>query len=168
YIIVVELTSVSLSFLIQFCFFFFQAEDGIRDRNVTGVQTCALPILRRASAYELGPLTADDTVNLLAATADGSGIHFGDAAARRAATASFGFPYLVQLIGALAWRVTKDQVKEEVTQETIDAVLKEAIDTFGSQVHRPALRHVTDLQREFLRSMARLGGEEQSISEIAG
>src|SRR5699024_10624426 len=27
------------------CYFFFQAEDGIRDRNVTGVQTCALPIL---------------------------------------------------------------------------------------------------------------------------
>src|SRR5699024_11983662 len=26
------------------CFFIFQAEDGIRDRNVTGVQTCALPI----------------------------------------------------------------------------------------------------------------------------
>src|SRR5699024_11450849 len=25
-------------------YFFFQAEDGIRDRNVTGVQTCALPI----------------------------------------------------------------------------------------------------------------------------
>src|SRR5699024_11320879 len=24
--------------------FFFQAEDGIRDRNVTGIQTCALPI----------------------------------------------------------------------------------------------------------------------------
>src|SRR5437868_8876267 len=30
--------------LIWFEFFFFQAEDGIRDRNVTGVQTCALPI----------------------------------------------------------------------------------------------------------------------------
>ena len=26
-------------------FFFFQAEDGIRDDLVTGVQTCALPIL---------------------------------------------------------------------------------------------------------------------------
>src|SRR5438094_10592324 len=26
--------------------FFFQAEDGIRDRTVTGVQTCALPISR--------------------------------------------------------------------------------------------------------------------------
>src|SRR5207253_6283613 len=30
--------------------FFFQAEDGIRDGHVTGVQTCALPI----SALELG------------------------------------------------------------------------------------------------------------------
>src|SRR5699024_11287886 len=29
--------------------FFFQAEDGIRDRNVTGVQTCALPILAGVS-----------------------------------------------------------------------------------------------------------------------
>src|SRR5690606_40559632 len=27
-----------------FCLFFFQAEDGIRDFHVTGVQTCALPI----------------------------------------------------------------------------------------------------------------------------
>src|SRR5437867_7981212 len=29
--------------------FFFQAEDGIRDRTVTGVQTCALPILKDAN-----------------------------------------------------------------------------------------------------------------------
>src|SRR3712207_9012804 len=28
----------------MFLFFFFQAEDGIRDIGVTGVQTCALPI----------------------------------------------------------------------------------------------------------------------------
>src|SRR5205807_6849193 len=30
--------------LFFFCCFFFQAEDGIRDYKVTGVQTCALPI----------------------------------------------------------------------------------------------------------------------------
>src|SRR5437667_11872316 len=34
--------------LIVTFFFFFQAEDGIRDRDVTGVQTCALPISRHA------------------------------------------------------------------------------------------------------------------------
>src|SRR5205823_10433630 len=32
-------------FMFFFFFFFFQAEDGIRDKLVTGVQTCALPIL---------------------------------------------------------------------------------------------------------------------------
>src|SRR6266511_4739131 len=32
-------------------FFFFQAEDGIRDFHVTGVQTCALPILDKCGAY---------------------------------------------------------------------------------------------------------------------
>src|SRR5438105_10808122 len=31
-------------------FFFFQAEDGIRDPLVTGVQTCALPILAPSSS----------------------------------------------------------------------------------------------------------------------
>src|SRR5699024_11842578 len=37
--------SIRYSFLCSISFFFFfQAEDGIRDRNVTGVQTCALPI----------------------------------------------------------------------------------------------------------------------------
>src|SRR2546427_12939250 len=36
-------------------FFFFQAEDGIRDLTVTGVQTCALPIYcRRAAARRRG------------------------------------------------------------------------------------------------------------------
>src|SRR5215211_7405323 len=34
----------------MFFFFFFQAEDGIRDHCVTGVQTCALPICERADA----------------------------------------------------------------------------------------------------------------------
>src|SRR5256884_9247787 len=45
-------------------FFFFQAEDGIRDVAVTGVQTCALPIFRRlgeqrhVSTVEQGQLRA--------------------------------------------------------------------------------------------------------------
>ena len=31
--------------VVFFVIFFFQAEDGIRDTSVTGVQTCALPVL---------------------------------------------------------------------------------------------------------------------------
>src|SRR5437773_8190560 len=72
-------------------FFFFQAEDGIRDRDVTGVQTCALPIscafapdcaprspdaprARRASSRDIPPPTGalwpgHDTRNCSSATA---------------------------------------------------------------------------------------------------
>src|SRR3712207_9301348 len=35
---------------------FFQAEDGIRDIGVTGVQTCALPILGEAAAADRRPV----------------------------------------------------------------------------------------------------------------
>src|SRR5699024_7678 len=49
-----------LSTIVVFtCFFFFQAEDGIRDRNVTGVQTCALPILERT--HQLNTIVLDKT-----------------------------------------------------------------------------------------------------------
>src|SRR5699024_11822976 len=45
---------------VYFCFFF-QAEDGIRDRNVTGVQTCALPISGDARARDHTWLCLSDT-----------------------------------------------------------------------------------------------------------
>src|SRR5690606_23447350 len=40
-------TVAAASDVLSYFFFFFQAEDGIRDFHVTGVQTCALPILSR-------------------------------------------------------------------------------------------------------------------------
>src|SRR2546430_3152669 len=39
--------------MLMFIFFFFQAEDGIRDLTVTGVQTCALPICIRQDEYNV-------------------------------------------------------------------------------------------------------------------
>src|SRR5216684_8474755 len=51
-------------------FFFFQAEDGIRDVAVTGVQTCALPILIGSPPGYLGhrethPLLSQEALNQL-------------------------------------------------------------------------------------------------------
>src|SRR5207248_4266508 len=43
----------------QYFFFFFQAEDGIRDRTVTGVQTCALPIYSRSVCGPHAPAGID-------------------------------------------------------------------------------------------------------------
>src|SRR5438034_7151586 len=48
HVLVLRILFYSLLWFIVF--FFFQAEDGIRDHCVTGVQTCALPICTRACA----------------------------------------------------------------------------------------------------------------------
>src|SRR5229473_3177913 len=48
--------------MINGVFFFFQAEDGIRDKLVTGVQTCALPISAAAAAAGKGPQPQTQTV----------------------------------------------------------------------------------------------------------
>src|SRR3712207_8329965 len=44
-------------------FFFFQAEDGIRDIGVTGVQTCALPICKHSLDYS-GGVSAEDNFGI--------------------------------------------------------------------------------------------------------
>src|SRR6266704_2790823 len=44
YILVTVVLPSYQNFVLTQLVFVFQAEDGIRDRNVTGVQTCALPI----------------------------------------------------------------------------------------------------------------------------
>src|SRR3712207_7964966 len=51
-------------------FFFFQAEDGIRDIGVTGVQTCALPILLyHTVVFAVGDKAKGDALNKFSAIA---------------------------------------------------------------------------------------------------
>src|SRR2546427_8130082 len=52
-------------------FFFFQAEDGIRDLTVTGVQTCALPIYFRPLPVE----SAGDELSELTRALNGTAAH---------------------------------------------------------------------------------------------
>src|SRR5205807_7815823 len=47
------------------CVFFFQAEDGIRDYKVTGVQTCALPICRSLAIIPELQIALRQTTNQL-------------------------------------------------------------------------------------------------------
>src|SRR5207249_5885118 len=75
------LLSLVLLFCVFLFFFFFQAEDGIRDRNVTGVQTCALPICSICATGLRGP---DDT--------DGPGADRHWHPANRSASRSDGRP----------------------------------------------------------------------------
>src|SRR5258708_29707944 len=53
--LVVIILSSDLPLVLSLLFFFFQAEDGIRDDLVTGVQTCALPIFHVTRSGDVDP-----------------------------------------------------------------------------------------------------------------
>src|SRR5688500_5024567 len=67
---------ISLLSIYHVLFFFFQAEDGIRDYKVTGVQTCALPILliQLPPSLEFDRPTAGSFFKLLRDLFDGSAV----------------------------------------------------------------------------------------------
>lgn len=123
--------------------------------------------LRRARRYDLGPLTLDDASANLTETARGSGKEFLPDAAANAAEFTQGYPYLVQLIGYLAW----EHADGAITESDVDAVRQEAIRMLGQQVHHPSIRDVPARQREFLDAMAELEAtsveREVAISDIA-
>src|SRR5688572_3475145 len=59
----------------MFFFFFFQAEDGIRDLTVTGVQTCALPVWGASLGGYLTALALGSNSDVFAAGVDVHGAH---------------------------------------------------------------------------------------------
>src|SRR2546425_10200451 len=80
-------------------FFFFQAEDGIRDKLVTGVQTCALPISARSRR---GPRRPDDSP------------------ARRAAATAGGEAARTQGAGAASCPTTTPQIGRASCRERVE------------------------------------------------
>ncbi|QPK82578.1 AAA family ATPase [Corynebacterium qintianiae] len=108
--------------------------------------------LRRARHYELGPLTLDSATTTLLQTAGDAGRVFELDAAQAASRITQGYPYLVQLVGYLAW----EEADGPITLDAVEAVRGEAIARLGTQVHQPSLRDVPPRQREYLDAMAHI------------
>src|SRR5207249_9649892 len=79
---------ISLMYFIFF--FFFQAEDGIRDRNVTGVQTCALPISRSPSTSPTGSRARPISARFASSARAGRHVHHQRGGAEPAGAESRG------------------------------------------------------------------------------
>src|SRR5256885_15495576 len=104
-------------------FFFFQAEDGIRDYKVTGVQTCALPIFtpeefsRILIAYE--PVWAIGTGR----TATPEIAADAHRLLRRCAGERFSVPIASALRILYGGSVKPDNIKGLMAQEELDGAL---------------------------------------------
>src|SRR5687768_369183 len=110
--------------IVFFFFFFFQAEDGIRDVDVTGVQTCALPIFATLAHELRNPLAAlSNAIHALGlAPGDGDTLH---------RTMERQTRLLVRLIDDLldAARIGRGKLALKPVPARLRAVLDSAIET---------------------------------------
>src|SRR5437870_7096914 len=150
-------------------FFFFQAEDGIRDGHVTGVQTCDLPIWLLPSIVGFTP----------------DGVLVGEAARRQLARRPADTVYSVKRLMGRGWEDVKDELRyfpfkvlpgegvvklavggREVTPPEVSAIvlraLKERAEAhFGEAVEKAVVTvpaYFNDSQRQATKDAGRIAG----------
>jgi AAA ATPase domain len=123
-----------------------------------------LTFLRRADRHTLGQIDLLEVERALRETIEGAGRTISGAAARAAAAATGGYPFLIQLVGYHVWRQRPEQ--RAITVSDVDAGASTALTRMEALVHEPALADLSNVDRAFLAAMAIDDGPSR-ISEIA-
>ncbi|WP_448854028.1 AAA family ATPase [Corynebacterium frankenforstense] len=116
--------------------------------------------LRRAELVTLGPVTAGESADAVAETVAAGGREITPEAVELIAARAHGYPYLIQLLGSLAWAQASLEESGEITAETVEAILPHAVSRMGRQVHAPSLHGMPDSQLAFLVAMAQVADED--------
>ena len=120
-----------------------------------------LTFLRRAERHHLGSVTLPEVRRALREPAAASGRHLSDPALELMAEGTRGYPFLIQLVGARAWRLHPDSA--EITLADAQTGVTAARQRLGSLLHEPALADTSEIGRSFLRAMA----EDDGPSKMA-
>lgn len=125
----------------------------------------ALTFLRRALPEELASIPIDEVREALGETVVRSGLKADEAALERAAAATVGYAYLIQLVGYHVWRAGKKHIEEseQITIADADAGIEKAMSEFYDAVHESAVSGLPLRAVEYLIAMA----EEPEVASTA-
>lgn len=123
-----------------------------------------LTFLRRADRHVLGAVGAGEVERTLRETVEAAGRSIGPVACARAAAATGGYPFLIQLVGHHIWRQHPDVA--EITVDDVDTAIPAALRRMGALVHEQALKDLSHVDRSFLVAMATDDGPSK-MSDIA-
>ncbi len=123
-----------------------------------------LTFLRRADRHLLGPVPTPAVAHALSDPFVQADRNIKPDLVARAARATGGYPFMIQLVGYQVWR--QSPRARHVSPEDIDAGIVAARRRLGSLVHEPALADLTDVERTFLLAMAQDDGPSK-MSDIA-
>jgi hypothetical protein len=119
--------------------------------------------LRRARRHVLEPLTPVAAEEALRLPIEKQGRRIGPEALQRAAAATYGYPFLVQLVGDQAWR--QDPDSPAISPAHVERAVELALREVGALVHEPALNDLSDIDRAFVKVMVEDDGES-AIADI--
>ncbi len=119
--------------------------------------------LRRADRKDLDDVPLADVAQALQATITDNGRTIDPDALSTAATATGGYPFMIQLVGYHIWRKSTG---DHITARAVAAGVQQARTRLGSLVHAAALRELSEVDRTFLLAMAQDEGPAR-IADIA-
>ncbi len=123
-----------------------------------------LTFLRRADRRLLGPVPMDEVATAITEPFERGERQIEPALSARAAEATGGYPFLIQLVGYHIWRQPPGE--GAVADAAVDAGIAAARRRLGSLVHEPALADLSEVDRTFLLAMA-LDDGPSTMSAIA-
>lgn len=111
-----------------------------------------LTFLRRADRYHLGRIPIMDVSKAIASPIRDAGRSITVDLSMRAAEATNGYPFLIQLVGYHTWRINPDAA--EITAADVEKGILAARRRLGSLVVEPSLADLSNVDRTFLVAMA--------------
>jgi len=123
-----------------------------------------LTFIRRALPVEIGLIDYEEVKTAFAKPIADNGRLASDEVIDYMARAAQGYPFLIQLIGDLAWRAHPE--RDEITLDDARSAFGAARRRMGANVYEPSLSDLSDVDRSFLVAMS-LDDEPSKPRDIA-
>ena len=145
---------------------------GITTGVLDFINDSALTFLRRAKAEELAAIPIRDVKAALKKTFEDTGLTIDGDCLEKAAEATNGYAFMIQLVGYHVWRLAGRHAGESpaVKAEDVAAGVREAFADYDEAVIVPALAGLSERAMLFLIEMAKAGGSASTgrIAEKLG
>ncbi|MDG3012286.1 ATP-binding protein [Rhodococcus sp. D2-41] len=148
-------------------------QHAVREERDIGIVVAGLPVavsemlsdqvltfLRRAQQVDLAAVANADVAAALREPIEAAGRTIADEALGIAVSAVRGYPFLIQLVGDLAWRANRDAT--DVSIDDAEHAARSAPRRMGAMVHAPALQGLSQVDRAYLAAMAVDDGPSRS------
>lgn len=122
--------------------------------------------LRRALRCELDDVPLLEVKNAFLKSVADSGKTISDEEAWRAAQATGGYPYMVQLVGYYMWQSAQRRNAQTITASDVDSGILDAQIAFDDAVCAPALDELKTAELQFLNAMAVDAPNTSKVSDL--